>query len=401
MRASANKVHPSVRLEYITDSIFLGGDTRSEVWLLEKFAKLGFSITAFTAPYGPTAEKVARIQGIRHVRTDFGTADGVHPELYPRSRRKGLVLFASSVGRVAWDAWQTRPHVIFAGDRTRPMLAARVAARVAGASLVFHPQFFFASGLSHAKVKRNTARAADLVIGNSRFVTGSYEKAGVQSAKLMLAYNAVDPEEFSPAASSEVRRLFRIPEDKLLIGIFGILRPFKGHDVLLRAMPEILAAVSTAHLLIVGDGPLRDALEGLATELRLHEHVTFTGFQEDPVPFYRALDLYVMASAEEPFGLVTIEAMACEKAVVGSASGGTVEIIEQNVTGLLVPPGRVETLAAACITLLRDPQQRQIMGKRGRQRVLERFTLQHRVDQIAGALTRLKRGNGAADGGGG
>jgi glycosyltransferase involved in cell wall biosynthesis len=387
----APAVQVPIRLLYITDAIFMGGDTRCEVWLLNSLDKQRFAITAFTSLQGPTAEQIGKIAAIRHLPTQFGVLETAGKRGLV-SKLRSLLRFSAALAKVAWVAWRTRPEVIFTGDRTRSMLAALCAASVARrASLVFHPQFFFAPGFANAGLKRRTALRADLVITNSGFTNQSYARLGVPPEKLLLAYNAIDAQRFSPGPSPEARARLGIPEDALLIGIFSILRPFKGHAFLLQAMPKILEAVPKAHLLIVGDGGLRGELEQLTKDLGLERHVTFVGFQRDTLPLYRALDLYAMPSIEEPFGLVTIEAMACEKAVVGADSGGTPEIVVDQETGLLAPTGQVEPLAEMIITLLRDPERRRVMGEKGRQRVLEKFTLQGRTEQIAGALERLVR----------
>jgi glycosyltransferase involved in cell wall biosynthesis len=375
---------------YITDAIFMGGDTRCEVWLLRGLDKQRFSITAFTAPQVPPTEQVGSITGIRHITAHFG--------VLTNSGRRGLtsklgsmLSFIGALAKVGWVAWRTKPEIIFTGDRTRAMIAARLAARISSALLVFQPGFFFTPGFRNASLKRRIALKADLVISNSGYTNQSYAHLGVPPEKLLLAYNGIDADAFSPGDGSEARAQLGIAEDALVIGIFSMLRPFKGHAILVQAMPRILEAVPNAHLLIVGGGELRGELEQRCVELGLEQHVNFAGFRKDTLPLYRAIDVHVMASTEEPFGMVTIEAMACEKAVVGTNSGGTPEIVADQETGLLVPPEQPEALADAIITLLRDPARCQEMGQKGRQRVLEQFTLQGRTKQIAGVLEHLGR----------
>lgn len=385
----ALSAQPPIRLMCITDQVAMGGDTRCEVWLLRTIDKQRFSITAFTSPQGTTSRQIGSIAGIRHIPAPFGVLEDD-----PAKRRLGnklgsAVSFIGALAKVAWVAWRTKPQIIFTGDRSRSMMAARVAARLSSALLVFHPQFFFDSSYHNAGLKRKLALKADLVITNSGYTNQTYARLGVPPEKLLIAYNGIDVDAFSPGAGSEARAQLGIAEDALVLGIFSIFGPFKGQALLLQAMPRILEAVPNAHLLLVGDGDIRDELEHLTADLHLEQHVTFAGFRRETLPFYRALDVYVMASTQEPFGLVTVEAMACEKAVVGTNSGGTPEIIVEQETGLLVPPSQPEALADAVITLLRDPARCRDMGKKGRQRVLEKFTLQGRTKQISDALERL------------
>lgn len=379
-----------IRLMCITDSVILGGDARCEVWLLRTIDKQRFSITAFTSPQGPMAEQMRSLAGIRHISARFGVLEEIPPENRRPGEKLGSALsFVGALAKVAWVAWRTKPQIIFTGDRSRAMIAARVAAKLSSALLVFHPQFFFEPSFHNAGLKRQTALKADLVITNSGYTNRTYARLGVPPEKLLIAYNGIDAGAFSPGDGSEARAQLGIAQDALVLGIFSIFGPFKGQALLLRAMPRILEAVPNAHLLLVGGGDIWNELEELTAELHLEQHVTFAGFRKETLPLYRAIDIYVMASTEEPFGLVTVEAMACEKAVVGTNTGGTPEIVVEQETGLLVPPSQSEALADALITLLRDPERRQRMGKKGRQRVLEKFTLQGRTQQIAEALEHL------------
>ncbi len=382
---------PPIRLLCITDSVAMGGDTRCEVWLLRTIDKQRFAVTAFTSPEGTTPAQISGIADIRHVAAPFGVLDDDPAKRRLWHKVGSAVSFVGALAKVAWVAWKTKPQIVFTGDRSRSMMAARLAARISSAALVYHPQFFFDPSYHNAGLKRKTALQADLVITNSGYTNQTYADVGVPSENLLIAYNGLDVDAFSPGSGAEARAQLGIADDSLVLGIFSIFGPFKGQALLLRAMPNVLEAVPNAHLLLVGDGDIREELERLTAELHLERHVTFAGFRRDTLPFYRALDVYVMASTQEPFGLVTVEAMACAKPVVGTNSGGTPEIIVDHETGLLVPPSQPEALAEGIITLLRDPARRQDMGQKGRQRVLEKFTLQGRTQHISNALERLAR----------
>jgi hypothetical protein len=146
-----------------------------------------------------------------------------------------------------------------------------------------------------------------------------------------------------------------------LVGIVGRLQPWKGQDVFLRAAEEVVRAEPLARFAVVGgpilgwEGPYPDDLRRLAHRLGIADRVVFAGHQDDVVPWFDAMDVVVHASFGEPFGLVVVEAMALGKPVVASADGGPLEIVENGFSGLLVPPGRPEALAAAVVRVLRDP----------------------------------------------
>ena len=130
-----------------------------------------------------------------------------------------------------------------------------------------------------------------------------------------------------------------------IVGVVARLEPEKGHPTLLEAWPAVLRAVPDAYLLIVGEGSRRDALEAQARELRIAHRVVFTGRRDDVPAVTAALDVAVLPSYREAQGLTILEAMALSRPVVASNVGGIPEMIEDGVTGLLVPPHDADALA--------------------------------------------------------
>jgi glycosyltransferase involved in cell wall biosynthesis len=155
----------------------------------------------------------------------------------------------------------------------------------------------------------------------------------------------------------------------------------KRVELLLRAVPLVLAAEPQASFVVIGGGdPTFEAdypaeLHALADEFGITDAVTFTGHVADAGALIDDLDLLVNTAQREPFGLIYLEGMARRVAVVAPRSGGSAEIIRHEVDGLLVDEADVDQLAAAIAALLRDPARRQRMGAAGRERVLEHFTV--------------------------
>jgi glycosyltransferase involved in cell wall biosynthesis len=146
----------------------------------------------------------------------------------------------------------------------------------------------------------------------------------------------------------------------------GHLRPEKGHDTLLRAFAIVHRQVPEARLVLAGDGPLRAATEALADQLGIASDVTFLGAVKDVWPVLAAADVFALASRSEPLGIAAIEAMAAGLPVVATAVGGLPEVVEDGVTGRLVPALDPAALAAALVQLLNSRQQRADFGERGR-----------------------------------
>ena len=140
-----------------------------------------------------------------------------------------------------------------------------------------------------------------------------------------------------------------------IVGVVGRLELEKGHPTLLEAWPIVLRSVPEAYLLIVGEGSRLDALHDIARDMRILHRVVFTGRRDDIPAVTAAFDVAVLPSYREAQGLTILEAMALSRPVVASNVGGIPEMIEDGVTGLLVPPHDPPALAGAIVRLLAEP----------------------------------------------
>ena len=175
--------------------------------------------------------------------------------------------------------------------------------------------------------------------------------AGAPAARITVVHNGVDAVRFRPQRADALRSELA-GSGPLLLSVARLVRR-KGIDTVLRALPKLLAAMPTLTYAIVGDGPDRARLAALSGALGVRAHVRFLAHvAHDLVDYYNACDLFVLPAREEPgdiegFGLVFLEASACQKPVIGARAGGVVDAIEDGVTGLLVPPDDGEALAHA------------------------------------------------------
>jgi glycosyltransferase involved in cell wall biosynthesis len=175
------------------------------------------------------------------------------------------------------------------------------------------------------------------------------------------------------ALRARVRRHLRIEEDEPLLVHVGSLTRQKGHATLLDALRIVGGRGKRVQLLLAGDGPLRPWIQGRVRRRKLGDRVRLLGVRDDVPLLLRGADLLVLPSRWEGFGLALLEAMDAGLAVVASRVGGIPEVVVDGETGLLVPPGDAEALAAAIVRLLEDPESRCRMGASGRRRVRERF----------------------------
>lgn len=211
--------------------------------------------------------------------------------------------------------------------------------------------------------------------------------SGYSASELQLAHpgirspirtvpGGVDPNQFSPNGGWEEarRRLGLSFEGPLLLAVRNLVARM-GLDSLIAAMPRVLTGVPTAHLVIAGEGPMREALEAQARGLGLSGRISFAGRvpEEQLADYYRAADLAVLPTREmEGFGLMTVEALACGTPVVGTPVGATPEILSPLHPGLVAGDSTPESIAAAVLANLnRDPGD---LFERCRQHVLTRYT---------------------------
>ncbi len=259
----------------------------------------------------------------------------------------------------------------------------------------------------------------DRLVAVSRAIVAKLRSEGRDTVPVELIYNGVDlsrydhqeacctlPEEYGFAAGTP------------LVGVVARLEPEKGHPTLLEAWPQVLEGVPEARLLIVGEGSRREALEEQARGLGLlgdecdgdrcvgtrHARpgakVVFTGRRDDVPAVTAALDVAVLPSYREAQGMVILEAMALSRPVVATSVGGIPEMIEDGVTGMLVPPRDPTALAAAIRRLLDDHPLADTLARAGHDLVHERFCLERMIAEVgdiyeAGAASVSRRSAGA------
>lgn len=200
----------------------------------------------------------------------------------------------------------------------------------------------------------------------------------LRAERVQVIYKGIDVAPFVEGGGPALRRELGIPFDALLVGFAGTIDDRKGVPALLEAFAAVQAAVPSAHLVLAGEGRLRDWAESSARERGLTVH--FAGFRRDIPAFMDALDVFVLPSQWEGFGYVVVEAMAARRAVVVSRASSLPEIVVEGETGLLAPVGDAAAFATAITSLLRDPALRQRMGRAGRARVESHFTFDRMID---------------------
>lgn len=180
-------------------------------------------------------------------------------------------------------------------------------------------------------------------------------------------------EQFNRVDAIEVAKIRQRYGPRIVLGV-GRLVYYKGFEYLIRAMKDV-----DGHLLIIGNGPLRDELEQEVRASGLSERISFLTDVSDVRPYYHAADVFALSSVarSEAFGIVQLEAMACGKPIVNTKLDSGVPFVSPHgVTGITVPPSDSQALAQAITFLLDNPEQRMEFGRAGKKRVEDEFSLQ-------------------------
>ncbi|QPF73695.1 TIGR03088 family PEP-CTERM/XrtA system glycosyltransferase [Roseateles sp. DAIF2] len=207
------------------------------------------------------------------------------------------------------------------------------------------------------------------------------QRVGFAPARIRQIYNGVDTQRFTPAPRREPIEgcPFGTDASLLLIGTVGRMQQVKDQTLLARAFvlalqqrPDLRTKL---RLVMAGDGPLRGAAQGLIDDAGFGALAWLPGERGDVAAWMRGLDLFVLPSLAEGVSNTILEAMASGLPVIATAVGGNVELVEQDRTGLLVPPADAAALAAALIALADDAERRRAMGRAGRAAAEQRFAL--------------------------
>jgi len=238
----------------------------------------------------------------------------------------------------------------------------------------------------YARLDQSFLNRFGRVIAVSDSVKHDILNHGISPDNVLSIYNGIDIDKFdSREKSDSIRREFGIDKDCKVIGAVGRLSEEKGHIHLVNAAERVLQEYPRVVFLIVGDGPLRQHLETKASLLaerrrakagQARSPFVFAGVRKDMPEMYALMDIFVLPSLTEGLPMALLEAMAAKRPVVATSVGAVPKVIEDDRSGLLVPPGDVDALAEAMIRLLRDPQEAGRLAQHGYQRVRKDFSSQ-------------------------
>jgi glycosyltransferase involved in cell wall biosynthesis len=251
--------------------------------------------------------------------------------------------------------------------------------------------------LASVSLLRDQLLVADGVIAASQFIADSCRRAGVQDARLYTVYDGFDPAFLRSAGEDRTRTRARYglkADDWVVLMVARFDPPTKRHDVLLRAIEQLVADVPMIRLVLVGEPALNpdgyDSVRQLIAESDLTQRVTFVDFEADLRPLEAAVDAIVLCSDGEGLGACLCEGMAIGVPVVAAGSGGFPELISDSQNGILCA-GSSDSVATALRTLYFGGEFVQRMVERARETIEARFSMPRYIEQVSEIYERVRR----------
>jgi len=367
-----------VRLLFLTGSLTHGGAERHTVTLLNRLAGRGHECHA--AYVQDNANQLERLEGAASVEC-------LHAKSY---------LDLKAIGRLAVLISRIRPSAVVAAN-PYAMMYASLALRQAGVraplAVTFHTTLLAgAKQWLQMLYYRPFFWSADCLVFVCENQRRHWLRRLVSGQANRVIHNGVDPDHWrSPGveARKRMRRVLGLADGDYVVGMCAVFRPEKNHLQLVEAIAKLRARGIPARALLIGDGPMRPAIESRARDLGVAADVVIAGFHQDVRPLLAASDAVALPSTSvETFSLAALEAMALGRPVVLSEIGGAAEMVRPDENGFLFPahdtPALVDSLAA-----LADPAARERMGAAARATVEARFSERAMVDRYEGLLQQL------------
>jgi glycosyltransferase involved in cell wall biosynthesis len=219
-------------------------------------------------------------------------------------------------------------------------------------------------------------------------------KCGFPAGNVVSIPTGADPSFSTVTKNRAAGKKYGLDMDSRVITYVGILRSVKGHEVTLRAVKTVVESNPAAKFLIVGDGPRKAALEDYVNDLRISDHVIFSGFVNDIAEIYSFTDVAVLSSWSEGLPQSLLQAMAAGVPVVATRVGGVPEVVIHEKTGLLVEPGDHEALSNGLIKILNNEGLASQLVENARELIEKEYSLDHMIDKIEGLYGTLLKQKG-------
>jgi L-malate glycosyltransferase len=297
---------------------------------------------------------------------------------------------------------QLAPDVIHAHDPHGVAMASLALSLGAASAKGLRPPALVAARRVDFRLKRNAFsrwkyRQVNCFIAASEAIRRILIADGIPADRTVTVHEGIDVQHVVAAPPVDVHEAFWLPHRAPIVGNVAALVAHKGQRYLIEAARLVVQEIPDARFVILGEGELREQLEQQVKHHHLDKHVLLPGFRTDVVGCMKSFDVFVMSSVTEGLGTSLLDAMACARPIVATRTGGIPEIVEDGITGTLVPPRDPVALARAIVRALNDERLRVQMGSAGLARVTERFTVERMVAGTALAYEHVAGRRHAAD----
>ncbi len=366
-----------IRLLQMLTNFHIGGTERQVANLVLGIDSAHFDL--HLACLWNSGELLAELEGLRVPRSEFRIGSLYSPKtLWQAIRlahyvRRNLIQIVHSYGFY--------PNVF-----TVP------AARLAGASIVVASIRDTGDWLTpmQRRLQKLVCRMADCVLVNAEAIRRNLLEQGYDGRNIVVIRNGITLSRYAgKERNDKVRRELGIPLSARLVAVFSRLNRFKGVEYFLKTASELAGKFPDVYFLVVGDGANKKELEEYARHLGLGQRIVFTGFRSDVPDLLSEVAISVLPSLSEGTSNTLLESMAAGVPVIATRVGGNPEVIEDGVSGLLVPIRDSAALAAAASRLLEDEGLALALGFAGKRRVSELFSLEGSVHQTEHLYQRL------------
>jgi glycosyltransferase involved in cell wall biosynthesis len=358
-----------VKILQLSSARTLGGGERHFIDLSNALTERGHDIYAALSPASPLREKLLRLPDARIIAPPLRNA-----------------LDLASATRLARFIREHKIEIVHAHLARDYPLAAYAARRAGSVPFILTRHVPFAMSSLH---KFTLAKVSRVIAVSEGVAWGLREQRIFPDDKIRVIPNGISIAQIDDALKDfdrDAHRRMLAPDAPLLVGTVGELSSVKGQEEFVRAAALILKRenFTRVQFLIIGEDRSQNAatrmlLQKLIIEHGLQEHVRLLGHASELTPLLASLDLYVSASRAEAFGLALLEALMCGVAAVATATDGARELIDDSVTGKLVPIGVVDSLAHTILHLLQNEDERALIGTRARAESRARFSLERRI----------------------
>lgn len=363
---------------YLHNESMMGGAEISLLHLVKGLNRKLFNPRFACSKEGPFIDELRKM----NIDPDFVQFPGI--------RRPNPLKILRTIRTLVHIIKERHIHLIHS-NQPRSNLFGAIAAKIRNVPIVWHERCLERGRFDSDNI---FSFLPDRIICNSNAVSNRFTKKKCIDGKIKTIINGVDPGVFNPGVDgSAIRKEFDIDKDDLIIGTIGRIDPEKGYEYFLESASIVSQNFKNVRFFIVGkafdDPSLEKSLYRMSVEKGIDRKTIFTGFRKDIPQILASMDVVVLPSESDACSRVLFEAMAMKKPVVAANAGGTPEIVQHGVTGLLVKPKDSSEMAKSIIKLLQDKQLAERYGNAGRKRVEEAYTIEKNIEKTENIYSEL------------